>query len=82
MTKHSNWPSEMLYFCFSQVRKTFLILAFCDSCRRLLFQGFRCQTCGYRFHQRCASNVPIMCTAYPNQETERKDMEEAERDKQ
>uniref|UniRef100_A0AAY4BCC4 non-specific serine/threonine protein kinase n=1 Tax=Denticeps clupeoides TaxID=299321 RepID=A0AAY4BCC4_9TELE len=33
------------------VRKTFFTLAFCDFCRKLLFQGFRCQTCGYKFHQ-------------------------------
>ncbi|XP_064631999.1 serine/threonine-protein kinase B-raf-like isoform X5 [Lineus longissimus] len=43
------------------VRKTFFTLAFCDSCRKLLFQGFRCQTCGYRFHQRCAEHVPTLC---------------------
>lgn len=24
-----------------QIRKTFFTLAFCDSCRKLLFQGFR-----------------------------------------
>lgn len=43
------------------VRKTFFSLAFCECCRRLLFQGFYCRTCGYRFHQRCASGVPAMC---------------------
>ncbi|XP_074644385.1 serine/threonine-protein kinase A-Raf-like [Tubulanus polymorphus] len=43
------------------VRKTFFTLAFCDSCRKLLFQGFRCQTCGYRFHQRCTDDVPTLC---------------------
>ena len=48
-----------------QVRKTFFTLVFCDSCRRLLFQGFRCQTCGYRFHQRCAENVPVLCQQGP-----------------
>ncbi|XP_046854313.1 serine/threonine-protein kinase A-Raf-like [Xenia sp. Carnegie-2017] len=45
------------------IRKTFFTLAFCDSCRKLLFQGFRCQICGYRFHQRCALNVPSICLA-------------------
>uniref|UniRef100_A0A6Q2XDF0 non-specific serine/threonine protein kinase n=1 Tax=Esox lucius TaxID=8010 RepID=A0A6Q2XDF0_ESOLU len=44
------------------VRKTFFTLAFCDFCRKLLFQGFRCQTCGYKFHQRCSTEVPLMCT--------------------
>ncbi|XP_054718655.1 serine/threonine-protein kinase B-raf-like isoform X2 [Uloborus diversus] len=43
------------------VRKTFFTLAFCECCRRLLFHGFRCQTCGYRFHQRCANGVPTLC---------------------
>uniref|UniRef100_A0A8C5EX79 non-specific serine/threonine protein kinase n=1 Tax=Gouania willdenowi TaxID=441366 RepID=A0A8C5EX79_GOUWI len=44
------------------VRKTFFTLAFCDFCRKLLFQGFRCQTCGYKFHQRCSTEVPLMYT--------------------
>lgn len=43
------------------VRKTFFSLVFCECCRRLLFQGFYCRTCGYRFHQRCANGVPALC---------------------
>nr|XP_032825588.1 serine/threonine-protein kinase A-Raf-like isoform X1 [Petromyzon marinus]XP_032825589.1 serine/threonine-protein kinase A-Raf-like isoform X1 [Petromyzon marinus] len=43
------------------VRKTFFRLAFCDFCLKLMFQGFRCQTCGYKFHQRCSTEVPVMC---------------------
>lgn len=43
------------------VRKTFFSLVFCDYCRRLLFQGFYCRTCAYKFHQRCASGVPPIC---------------------
>lgn len=43
------------------VRKTFFSLVFCECCRRLLFQGFSCRTCGYKFHQRCASGVPALC---------------------
>ncbi|KAK7580668.1 hypothetical protein V9T40_001297 [Parthenolecanium corni] len=43
------------------VRKTFFSLAFCECCRRLLFQGFYCRTCGYRFHPRCANGVPAVC---------------------
>lgn len=43
------------------VRKTFFSLVFCECCRRLLFQGFCCRTCGYRFHQRCAAGVPALC---------------------
>lgn len=43
------------------VRKTFFSLAFCECCRKLLFQGFYCRTCNYRFHQRCAGGVPPLC---------------------
>lgn len=43
------------------VRKTFFSIVFCECCRRLLFQGFHCRTCGYRFHPRCASGVPALC---------------------
>lgn len=43
------------------VRKTFFSLVFCECCRRLLFQGFYCRTCGYKFHQRCAAGVPSLC---------------------
>ncbi|XP_077987280.1 serine/threonine-protein kinase B-raf-like isoform X2 [Glandiceps talaboti] len=45
------------------VRKTFFTLAFCDSCQRLLFHGFKCQTCSYKFHQRCAQKVPPLCVS-------------------
>ncbi|XP_034952103.1 raf homolog serine/threonine-protein kinase Raf [Chelonus insularis] len=42
-------------------RKTFFSIAFCECCRKLLFQGFYCRTCNYRFHQRCAVQVPALC---------------------
>lgn len=45
-------------------RKTFITLAFCDVCKKLLFQGFRCVTCGLRCHQRCCPKVPIRCSYY------------------
>ncbi|KDR12291.1 Raf-like protein serine/threonine-protein kinase phl, partial [Zootermopsis nevadensis] len=48
------------------VRKTFFTLAFCECCSRLLFQGFYCRTCGYRFHQRCATGVPTLCQQIQN----------------
>lgn len=51
------------------VRKTFFSLAFCECCRRLLFQGFYCRTCGYRFHQRCAAGVPALCQQVRMQDT-------------
>ncbi|XP_078732654.1 serine/threonine-protein kinase A-Raf-like isoform X1 [Lampetra fluviatilis] len=43
------------------VRKTFLSLVYCDFCLRFLFNGFRCQTCGYKFHERCSTEVPMVC---------------------
>lgn len=43
------------------VRKTFFTLAFCECCRKLLFHGFLCRTCNYKFHQRCAAGVPPLC---------------------
>ncbi|CAG9863983.1 unnamed protein product [Phyllotreta striolata] len=43
------------------VRKTYFSLVFCECCRRLLFQGFCCRTCGFKFHQRCAGSVPPLC---------------------
>lgn len=42
------------------IRKTFFSLAFCECCRRLLFTGFYCNQCNFRFHQRCADKVRIL----------------------
>ncbi|XP_065058516.1 serine/threonine-protein kinase A-Raf-like isoform X2 [Rhopilema esculentum] len=54
-------PASTTNISHNFVRKTFFTLAFCEACRKLLFQGFRCQTCGYRFHPRCAHEVPLLC---------------------
>ncbi|XP_028567516.1 serine/threonine-protein kinase A-Raf isoform X3 [Podarcis muralis] len=43
------------------VRKTYFNLVFCDFCLKFLFHGFRCQTCGYKFHEHCSSRVPTVC---------------------
>ncbi|XP_062843127.1 RAF proto-oncogene serine/threonine-protein kinase [Trichomycterus rosablanca] len=48
------------------VRKTFLRLAFCDTCKKFLLHGFRCQTCGYKFHEHCSTKVPTMCVDWSN----------------
>ncbi|KAA0706732.1 RAF proto-oncogene serine/threonine-protein kinase [Triplophysa tibetana] len=48
------------------VRKTFLKLAFCDICQKFLLNGFRCQTCGYKFHEHCSTRVPTMCVDWSN----------------
>ncbi|CAH0722132.1 unnamed protein product, partial [Brenthis ino] len=42
-------------------RKTFFTLAYCECCRRLLFNGFYCSQCNFKFHQRCADKVPSIC---------------------
>ncbi|XP_051649313.1 RAF proto-oncogene serine/threonine-protein kinase isoform X2 [Manacus candei] len=47
-------------------RKTFLKLAFCDICQKFLLNGFRCQTCGYKFHEHCSTKVPTMCVDWSN----------------
>ncbi|ALC48964.1 phl [Drosophila busckii] len=46
------------------IRKTFFSLVFCEACRRLLFTGFYCCQCNFRFHQRCAGRVPMLCQPY------------------
>ncbi|CAI5647994.1 unnamed protein product [Oreochromis niloticus] len=48
------------------VRKTYLKLAFCDICQKFLLNGFRCQTCGYKFHEHCSTKVPTMCVDWIN----------------
>ncbi|XP_023175218.1 raf homolog serine/threonine-protein kinase Raf isoform X3 [Drosophila hydei] len=46
------------------IRKTFFSIAFCEGCRRLLFTGFYCSQCNFRFHQRCAGRVPMLCQPF------------------
>eukprot|EP00088_Acartia_fossae_P049627 TRINITY_DN5481_c1_g1_i2.p1 TRINITY_DN5481_c1_g1~~TRINITY_DN5481_c1_g1_i2.p1 ORF type:complete len:619 (-),score=58.70 TRINITY_DN5481_c1_g1_i2:498-2117(-) len=50
------------------VRKIFFSLEFCECCRKLLFQGFECRTCNYRFHRRCSNRVPALCHQLPMQQ--------------
>ena len=54
--------SSLPMFTHNIVRKTFLLLTFCDGCGRSLFQSLRCQTCGIRFHQRCIDKVNPVCS--------------------
>lgn len=51
----------MTHISHQFVRKTFFTLTFCECCRRLLFTGFLCTQCNYRFHPQCAHMVPHMC---------------------
>lgn len=46
------------------IRKTFFSIVFCEGCRRLLFTGFYCSQCNFRFHQRCAGRVPMLCQPF------------------
>ena len=43
------------------MRKTFFSLTFCDVCSRILFHGFRCDVCAFKFHPKCAPHVPNLC---------------------
>lgn len=51
----------MTHLSHQFVRKTFYSLIFCECCRRLLFTGFFCTQCNYRFHPDCAKKVPPLC---------------------
>ncbi|XP_059051376.1 raf homolog serine/threonine-protein kinase Raf [Achroia grisella] len=51
----------MSHISHQYTRKTFFTLAFCECCRRLLFNGFYCSQCNFKFHQRCADKVPSIC---------------------
>ncbi|XP_055375555.1 raf homolog serine/threonine-protein kinase Raf [Condylostylus longicornis] len=55
----------MTHISHQFIRKTFFSLAFCEACRRLLFTGFYCNQCNFRFHQRCADMVPTLCQQLP-----------------
>ncbi|XP_050663615.1 raf homolog serine/threonine-protein kinase Raf isoform X2 [Leptidea sinapis] len=51
----------MSHMSHQYTRKTFFTLSFCECCRRLLFNGFYCSQCNFKFHQRCADKVPSIC---------------------
>ncbi|CAK1547985.1 unnamed protein product [Leptosia nina] len=51
----------MSHMSHQYTRKTFFTLAFCECCRRILFNGFYCSQCNFKFHQRCADKVPSIC---------------------
>ncbi|XP_014089725.2 raf homolog serine/threonine-protein kinase Raf [Bactrocera oleae] len=55
----------MTHISHQFIRKTFFSLAFCEGCRRLLFSGFYCSQCNFRFHQRCSDKVPTLCQQFP-----------------
>ncbi|XP_073827964.1 serine/threonine kinase raf oncogene [Musca autumnalis] len=55
----------MTHISHQFIRKTFFSLAFCECCRRLLFTGFYCNQCNFRFHQRCYDKVPTLCQQFP-----------------
>ena len=58
---YSHDSEKSSYVFYLQARKTFFALTFCDVCHKFLLQGFRCQTCGYRLHQRCKDSISPFC---------------------
>uniref|UniRef100_A0A915JGW0 Phorbol-ester/DAG-type domain-containing protein n=1 Tax=Romanomermis culicivorax TaxID=13658 RepID=A0A915JGW0_ROMCU len=50
-----------------QVRKSFFVLTYCNFCfKPIWLQGFRCELCSVKFHQRCWSKVPTYCEQIGN----------------
>ena len=43
------------------IRKTFFSIAFCEVCTKILFHGFKCDVCAFKFHQKCSGSVPSLC---------------------
>ncbi|CDW57431.1 Pkinase Tyr and C1 1 domain containing protein [Trichuris trichiura] len=45
-----------------QMRKSFFTLTYCDICMKPIWlQGYRCDWCNVKFHQKCWSKVPTFC---------------------
>lgn len=45
-----------------QVRKTFITLTYCSVCEKAIWlNGYRCQMCLVKFHQKCWAQVPTHC---------------------
>uniref|UniRef100_A0A0N5APQ1 non-specific serine/threonine protein kinase n=1 Tax=Syphacia muris TaxID=451379 RepID=A0A0N5APQ1_9BILA len=59
---HSPYLSFVVSLQHDFVRKTFLTWTFCDVCgKQIWLQGFRCELCQFKFHQKCSSKVPNYC---------------------
>ncbi|KHJ45150.1 kinase domain protein [Trichuris suis] len=44
------------------MRKSFFTLTYCDICMKPIWlQGYRCDWCNVKFHQKCWSKVPTFC---------------------
>src|SRR6218665_551674 len=64
-----HWLRLVLWF--AQMRKTFFTPAFCDTCRKLLFQGIKCQMCSGRYHMRCRDRSSRWCHANDFEDSKR-----------
>ena len=51
------------------VRKTSFRFTNCDVCKKLLFSGYRCSQCGWRFHPKCSLLVPQLCTSFEDEDS-------------
>ncbi|GMS95347.1 hypothetical protein PENTCL1PPCAC_17522 [Pristionchus entomophagus] len=59
---HSEYLQTVSSIKHNFVRKTFIPHAMCDVCKAPIWlQGFRCEFCQFKFHQRCSSRAPLYC---------------------
>ncbi|GMT23378.1 hypothetical protein PFISCL1PPCAC_14675 [Pristionchus fissidentatus] len=59
---HSEYLQTVSSIKHNFVRKTFIPHALCDVCKcPIWLQGFRCEFCQFKFHQRCSSRAPLYC---------------------
>jgi len=45
-------------------KRFFRNFTYCDVCSNLLVAGFRCTSCGFKFHPKCAKQLPPLCKQY------------------
>lgn len=59
---HSTFLPMVMSIKHSFVRKTFISLTYCSVCDKSLWlNGYQCQMCLVRFHQKCWGKVPTHC---------------------
>ncbi|KAF8371691.1 lin-45 [Pristionchus pacificus] len=59
---HSEYLQTVSSIKHNFVRKTFIPQQACDVCKATIWlQGYRCEFCQFKFHQRCSSRAPLYC---------------------